>query len=186
MAAGPARQRSSGEVGGNRTSQQGQARSPARPEAAAARAQAPRPAARRSAPQIELKIVAQMLQGAELALLVESSGAAARFTHAGLRELAERAFAQARAGSLDAAALVQSVEHDALRDALGKVIDEIEAAGRGVERDQAFQATARRALESVLRKHASVAGQEEIGQRNAAASPRVAHGDREGGQKTGA
>jgi DNA primase len=184
MAAGTARQRSAGEDADKRP--QGLARSPARPEAAPSRPQAPRPAARRSAPQIELKIVAQMLQGTELSLLVESSGAAARFTHAGLRELAERAFAQARAGSLDAAALVQSVEHDALRDALGKVIDEIDAAGRGVERDQAFLATARRALESVLRKHASVAGQEEIGQRNAAAAPRVAHGDGQGGQKTGA
>lgn len=192
MAAGEARQgrqgpqRSSGEDRGNRVPQQGLARSSARPEGRTPRPQAPRPAARRSAPQIELKIVAQMLQGPELSLLVESSGAAARFTHAGLRELAERAFAQARAGSLDVAALVQSVEHDALRDALGKVIDEIEAAGRGVERDQAFLATARRALESILRKHANVAGQEEIGQRNAAASPKVAHGDREGGQKTGA
>jgi DNA primase len=152
----------------------------------ARRAEPVRPGQKRTAPSIELKIVAQMLQASELCLLVEASGAAARFTHAALRELAERAFAQARAGALDAAALIQSVEADALREALGKVTTEIEAANAGVEPDQAFRDRSRRALESALKKHASVAGAEEISRRNAAAAPRVAPTDRNTGQKTGA
>ncbi|GAC1348515.1 MAG: hypothetical protein NVSMB23_29660 [Myxococcales bacterium] len=153
---------------------------------AAGAAEAARAAPKRTAPSIELKVVAQMLQASELCLLVEASGEAARFTHAALRELAERAFAQARAGALDAAALVQSVEADALREALGKVTAEIEASTQGVERDQAFRDRSRRALESVIKKHASVAGAEEINQRKASSASRVAPPDRNTGQKTGA
>jgi len=65
-----------------------------------------------------------MLLGPELCRAVESSGEVSRFTDARLREVAERAFANAGQGQLDADLLVASVEDDALRTTLTREHDE--------------------------------------------------------------
>jgi DNA primase len=118
--------------------------------------------------QAELRIVAQMLLGPELCRAVESSGEVSRFTDARLREVAERAFANAGHGQLDADLLVASVEDDALRTTLARERDEARK-GRfdTLEGDL-------RALQIKLHKHQQLA--ERFAVRKRAREPKVPRG----------
>jgi DNA primase len=97
----------------------------------------------------ELAILAYALHSDEFAKVVEDSGALARFTVAAVREVAERALAGARKGSLAADALVSSIDSDRLREALLRERAEQDRAGRS-----------RRDLELKLSHHRRIAEQE--------------------------
>jgi DNA primase len=97
----------------------------------------------------ELAILAYALHSTEFARVVDDSGALARFTVAAVREVAERALAGAREGSLAADALVSSIDSDRLREALLREIAEQDRAGRS-----------RRDLELKLSHHRRIAEQE--------------------------
>src|SRR5712671_6391483 len=97
----------------------------------------------------ELAILAYALHSTEFAKVVEDSGALARFTVAAVREVAERALAGAREGSLAADALVSSIDSDRLREALLRERAEQDRAGRS-----------RRDLELKLSHHRRIAEQE--------------------------
>ncbi len=77
----------------------------------------PAPPENRALVREELAILAYALHSTEFAKVVEDSGALARFTVAAVREVAERALAGAREGSLAADALVSSIDSDRLREA---------------------------------------------------------------------
>ena len=97
----------------------------------------------------ELAILAYALHSPEFAKIVDDSGALARFTVAAVREVAERALAGAREGSLAADALVTSIDSDRLREALLRERAEQDRAGRS-----------RRDLELKLSHHRRIAEQE--------------------------
>ncbi len=97
----------------------------------------------------ELAILAYALHSTEFAKVVDDSGALARFTVAAVREVAERALAGAREGSLAADALVSSIDSDRLREALLRECAEQDRAGRS-----------RRDLELKLSHHRRIAEQE--------------------------
>jgi DNA primase len=97
----------------------------------------------------ELAILAYALHSTEFARIVDDSGALARFTVAAVREVAERALAGAREGSLAADALVSSIDSDRLREALLRERAEQDRAGRS-----------RRDLELKLSHHRRIAEQE--------------------------
>src|SRR5205085_5117427 len=78
----------------------------------------------------ELAILAYAMHSTEFAKVVDDSGALARFTVAAVREVAERAVAQAREGKLAADALVSSIDSDRLRAALLRASEEQDRAGR--------------------------------------------------------
>jgi DNA primase len=113
------------------------------------------PAARPGAPEglalvrEELAILAYALHSAEFAKIVDESGALARFTVAAVREVAERAVAEAREGSLTADALVSSIDSERLREGLLREMAEQDRAGRS-----------RRDLELKLSHHRRIAEQE--------------------------
>ncbi|MFL5311372.1 MAG: DNA primase [Myxococcales bacterium] len=97
----------------------------------------------------ELAILAYALHSTEFAKVVEDSGAPARFTVAAIREVAERALAEAREGGLAADALVSSIDSGRLREALLRERAEQDRAGRS-----------RRDLELKLSHHRRIAEQE--------------------------
>jgi len=144
------------------------------PERKPARAAVEKPAAAkrgsdappRLAAKVELQILAQMLQGPELCRAVDSSGAAARFTVAALRELAERAFDGARKGSLDAEALAASAEPERLRTALQRERAEV-ARGKAERLEDELKA-----LQLKLAKHQRLSAQE-AALRQGAREPKV-------------
>ena len=106
-----------------------------------------------------------MLLAPELCRAVESAGAASRMTVAALRELAERAFAQAQRGALDAEGLVASLEHDALRTALARERSEAQK-GRADTLEAELKA-----LQIKLHRHEKLAAQEAL--RKRAREPKV-------------
>jgi DNA primase len=128
---------------------------------------ADRPAARNEAPRLsakmEIQIAALMLESPELCTVVERHGAG--FSLAAIRELAERAFEQARQGPLDPVALVRTVEDDPVRAALLRERAEVSQAG-GDPSD------AERNLRLKLDRHAKLLGQERA-ERKQRPSPRV-------------
>jgi DNA primase len=109
----------------------------------------------------ELAILAYALNSAEFAKIVDDSGALARFTVAAVREVAERAVAEAREGSLAVDALVSSIDSERLREALLRETAEQDRAGRS-----------RRDLELKLSHHRRIAEQE-AALRKALKNPRV-------------
>jgi len=121
--------------------------------------QAPPVRERTSAPQVppenlalvreELAILAYAMHSTEFAKVVEDSGGLARFTVAAVREVAERAVAQAREGKVAADALVSSIDSDRLRAALLRECEEQDKAGRS-----------RRDLDLKLSHHRRIAEQE--------------------------
>jgi DNA primase len=82
-----------------------------------------------AAARTELVILAHMLRSATLTSEVETSGAASRFSVAELRDVAERAFAHAHAGTLDVEALIASMESEFLRNRLASAMREVTDAG---------------------------------------------------------
>ena len=93
------------------------------------KAAAPIQALPSAAARTELVIVAHMLRSAALTAAVETSGAASRFSVVELRDLAERAFAHAQAGTLDVEALIASMEGEFLRNRLLSAMQEVTDAG---------------------------------------------------------
>lgn len=82
-----------------------------------------------AAARTELVILAHMLRSAALTSEVENSGAASRFSVVELRDLAERAFAHAHAGTLEVEALIASMEGEFLRNRLLSAMREVTDAG---------------------------------------------------------
>ncbi len=82
-----------------------------------------------AAARTELVILAHMLRSAALTSAVETSGAASRFSVVELRDLAERAFAHAHAGTLEVEALIASMESEFLRNRLLSAMREVTDAG---------------------------------------------------------
>jgi hypothetical protein len=111
--------------------------------------------------RMELQILSYLLQSSEYCALVEESGALARFSVAAIREVAEKALAEARRGRLQSDALISSIESDRLRAALLKERAEQERAG-----------TSKRDLELKLLHHRRIAEQE-AALRKALKNPRV-------------
>jgi DNA primase len=109
----------------------------------------------------ELAILAYAMHSSDFAKVVEDSGALARFTVAAVREVAERAIAQAREGKLAADALVSSIDSDRLRAALLRECEEQDRAGRS-----------RRDLDLKLSHHRRIAEQE-AAMRKVLKNPRV-------------
>jgi DNA primase len=122
-------------------------------------------AGRRDAPLQELHLVAQILQSAELARFIEDCGGAAAFTNATLRDLAEQAFAQAKTGGFDRAAVIDSIDNDALRLRLGKLVDEAASGRAALPNDAAAHELEKQRLKAIIAKHAKTAGEEEIRRR---------------------
>jgi DNA primase len=124
-----------------------------------------KPAGRRDAPLQELHLVAQILQSPELARFIEDCGGAAAFTNATLRDLAEQAFAQAKSGGFDRAAVIDSIDNDALRLRLGKLVDEAASGRAALPNDAAAHELEKQRLKAIVAKHAKTAGEEEIRRR---------------------
>jgi DNA primase len=112
-----------------------------------------------AAARAELVIVAHMLRSPELCVFVESSGAVSRFSMAGLRDLAERAFAQARAGHLDADQVLAATEPAWMRERLLSAVREVRDAGDTTEAERSHLARLivehekTLAVEQAARKH---------------------------------
>ena len=118
-------------------------------QALAAKAVRPSDAPRKATPQrpleslpsaaarTEVVIIAHMLRSAELTSAVETSGAASRFSVAELRDVAERAFAHAHAGTLEVEALIGSMESEFLRNRLLSAMREVSDAGDTPESERA-------------------------------------------------
>ncbi len=136
----------------------------------------PRPAekpVRRDAPLQELHLVAQILQSVELAQFAAAhrgGEATATFANATLRDLAERIFAQGKAGALDREGLISTIDDDALRARLSRLV--AEAASGRVGQDAAGAELEKKRLAAALDKHARTAGAEEIVRRRAARNSR--------------
>jgi DNA primase len=109
----------------------------------------------------ELAILAYAMHSTAFAKVVEDSGALAGFTDAAVREVAERAVAQAREGKVAADALVSSIDSDRLRAALLRECEEQDRAGRS-----------RRDLDLKLSHHRRIAEQE-AAMRKVLKNPRV-------------
>jgi hypothetical protein len=105
---------------------------------------------------MEVPLVAQMLLGPELCRAVDSSGEVSHFGSVPLREVAERAIAEARSEALDAPALIASVESERLRRLL---LHEFEEAERGRAPSLKEQLES---LQQKLARHEKLARQNEI------------------------
>ena len=110
-------------------------------------------------------IAAAMLRSQELCLLADKAGAPSQFVVASLRDLAERACAQARGGSLDADALVRETEPEKVREAVVAALREMDAAGDTLDGE-------RGRLEQMIRKHAQIVARDRTARKQAGA-PRV-------------
>jgi hypothetical protein len=100
-----------------------------------------------------------MLRSPELCVFVESSGAVSRFSMAGLRDLAERAFVQVRAGHLDADQVLAATEPAWMRERLLSAVREVREAGDTPEAERSHLARLivehekTLAVEQAARKH---------------------------------